>query len=43
MRITINIDDQLMMYAKLLATQQGCTLNTMKPHFILLCVPIAKT
>ena len=27
MRTTINIDDQLLMYAKLQATQQGCTLK----------------
>jgi metal-sulfur cluster biosynthetic enzyme len=27
MRITINIDEQLLMYAKLQATQQGCTLK----------------
>lgn len=27
MRTTINIDDQLLMYAKLRATQQGCTLK----------------
>jgi metal-sulfur cluster biosynthetic enzyme len=27
MRTTINIDEQLLMYAKLQATQQGCTLK----------------
>lgn len=27
MRTTINIDDQLLIYAKLQATQQGCTLK----------------
>ena len=27
MRTTINIDDQLLMYAKVQATQQGCTLK----------------
>jgi Arc/MetJ family transcription regulator len=27
MRTTINIDDQLLMYAKLQATRQGCTLK----------------
>ena len=27
MRTTINIDDQLLMYAKLQAAQQGCTLK----------------
>jgi hypothetical protein len=27
MRTTINIDDQLLVYAKLQATQQGCTLK----------------
>lgn len=27
MRTTINIDDQLLMYAKLQAIQQGCTLK----------------
>jgi metal-sulfur cluster biosynthetic enzyme len=27
MRTTINIDDQLLMYAKLQATQQGCSLK----------------
>jgi ribosomal protein L20A (L18A) len=27
MRTTINIDDQLLMYAKLQATQRGCTLK----------------
>ena len=27
MRTTLNIDDQLLMYAKLQATQQGCTIK----------------
>ncbi len=27
MRTTINIDDQLLIYAKLQATRQGCTLE----------------
>jgi hypothetical protein len=30
MRTTINIDDQLLMYAKLQAAQQGCTLKEVR-------------